>query len=171
MIRFRPVTQSDFEHALDMASLEHPALRERDAEARRSARISDLAVGTPDERASGNVEHPAERLARIYFDEPPAEWQVADDLQPGVQQAPVELLRSVADELRISPQMTVSDLRRLRRAFALANHPDRVDPSNRADATERMTVANTIIDKAMKERQTSRLSRWMSRATDWTKRG
>jgi hypothetical protein len=34
-----------------------------------------------------------------------------------------------------------------------------------------MTVANTLIDKAMKERQTSRLSRWMNRATDWTKRG
>ena len=61
--------------------------------------------------------------------------------------------RSVADELRITAKMTVSDLRRLRREFALINHPDRVSSGERDNATRRMMVANMLIDTEMKRRQ------------------
>jgi hypothetical protein len=60
--------------------------------------------------------------------------------------------KSVADELRISARMTSSDLNRLRREFALANHPDRVDQAQREDATRRMMIANMLIDRELKRR-------------------
>ena len=61
--------------------------------------------------------------------------------------------RCVADELRITAQMTLSDLTRLRREFALTNHPDRVPSTERENATRRMMVANMLIDREMKCRQ------------------
>ncbi|MCX7303374.1 MAG: hypothetical protein NTV73_03395 [Hyphomicrobiales bacterium] len=41
-----------------------------------------------------------------------------------------------------------ADLGRLRRVFALKNHPDRVQPHLRANALKRMQVANGLIDDA-----------------------
>ncbi|MTD94778.1 hypothetical protein GIW81_10595 [Hyphomicrobium sp. xq] len=61
--------------------------------------------------------------------------------------------RSVADELRITAQMTLSDLNRLRREYALANHPDRAGSAEREDATRRMMVANMLIDREINRRQ------------------
>jgi hypothetical protein len=61
--------------------------------------------------------------------------------------------RSVADELHITAQMTLSDLNRLRREFALTNHPDRVPSAERENATRRMMVANMLIDGEMKRRR------------------
>jgi hypothetical protein len=61
--------------------------------------------------------------------------------------------RSIADELRITAQMTVSDLTRLRREFALTNHPDRASSTDREIATRRMMAANMLIDCAMKGRR------------------
>ena len=58
----------------------------------------------------------------------------------------------IATELSISERMTVSELNRLRRRFALANHPDRVETSDRENATHRMMVANMLIDRAVKRR-------------------
>jgi hypothetical protein len=60
--------------------------------------------------------------------------------------------QSVADELRISAGMTLADLSRLRRQFALANHPDRVGASEREIATRRMMIANMLIDRERKRR-------------------
>lgn len=60
---------------------------------------------------------------------------------------------SVADELRITAQMTLSDLNRLRREYALANHPDRAGSAEREDATRRMMVANMLIDREINRRQ------------------
>lgn len=82
-------------------------------------------------------------LARMYADESPRKAQAA--------------LRSeqeaVEAELCLSPDHTAADLRRIRREFALANHPDRVAPSWRQQATRRMTIANSLIDNALTERQ------------------
>lgn len=60
--------------------------------------------------------------------------------------------QAVAAELSITERMTVGELNRLRRRFALANHPDRVDIDERDNATRRMMVANMLIDRAMKRR-------------------
>ena len=61
--------------------------------------------------------------------------------------------RSVADELHITAQMTLSDLNRLRREYALANHPDRAGSADRESATRRMMVANMLIDREINRRQ------------------
>ena len=59
---------------------------------------------------------------------------------------------AVAAELRLNPLLTVDDLKRLRRLYAAANHPDRVPPAQREQATRRMTIANMLIDQALAER-------------------
>ncbi|WP_028748514.1 hypothetical protein [Rhizobium mesoamericanum] len=56
----------------------------------------------------------------------------------------------VAAELDISAHDTVQSLSLKRRAFAKKNHPDRVDPRFRANATTRMTTANLLIDQALR---------------------
>ncbi|MEI9899732.1 MAG: hypothetical protein WDN31_05810 [Hyphomicrobium sp.] len=60
--------------------------------------------------------------------------------------------QAVAGELCITEQMTLADLTRLRRRFALANHPDRAGADEREVATRRMMVANMLIDGAIKRR-------------------
>ena len=42
-----------------------------------------------------------------------------------------------------------SDLPRMRRLFALHNHPDRVAPHLRENAEKRMQIANSLIDEAL----------------------
>ena len=42
------------------------------------------------------------------------------------------------------------DLKLIRRKFAMANHPDRVAPRVRGHATRRMTIANMLIDGALR---------------------
>jgi hypothetical protein len=64
--------------------------------------------------------------------------------------------QSVAEELCITAQMTLDDLNRLRRRFALANHPDRAGSDGRKTATERMMIANMLIDREMKRRLSQR---------------
>ena len=59
----------------------------------------------------------------------------------------------VADELGLSPGLSVDDLNRVRREYALANHPDRVAAPLREQATRRMTIANTVIDQAIRARK------------------
>ena len=82
---------------------------------------------------------PVGKLAQIYTEE-----------RAG--QVPQDLYRFLADELTLSPDLTVDQLRQLRRDFAASNHPDRVDPSERHRATRRMSLVNVLIDKALKER-------------------
>ena len=60
--------------------------------------------------------------------------------------------QDIAGELSITERMTVGELNRLRRRFALANHPDRVETGERENATHRMMVANMLIDRAVKRR-------------------
>jgi hypothetical protein len=57
---------------------------------------------------------------------------------------------SLAHELGLRAGLTRFELKRLRRAFALRNHPDRLDPSRREAASRRMKVANALIDAALR---------------------
>ncbi len=43
-----------------------------------------------------------------------------------------------------------SEIRSIRRAFAMRNHPDRVPAELRGRATQRMTIANALIDEALR---------------------
>jgi hypothetical protein len=96
----------------------------------------------PDDRLEGSYV-PLERLARLYGEtrsqEPPPPVAPADD-------------DAVAAELRLSTARSGEDLRRIRRSFAMRNHPDRVPDWLRDEATRRMRIANALIDDAMHEK-------------------
>jgi hypothetical protein len=74
-----------------------------------------------------------------------------DVTEPAVAEAGVEAFsiepESIAIELGLA-EVRPMDYGRLRRAFALKNHPDRVPPDLRQRALKRMQVANSLIDEA-----------------------
>jgi pyruvate/2-oxoglutarate dehydrogenase complex dihydrolipoamide acyltransferase (E2) component len=73
---------------------------------------------------------------------------------------PAHLARTAADdiaaELAISASDTVQSLGDKRRSFAKANHPDGVHPQFRDNANKRMTIANLLIDEAIRRQGRSR---------------
>jgi hypothetical protein len=89
---------------------------------------------------------PVEKLAQVY-----SEGRAAEAPQQ-------DLYEFIGDELQLNPNLSVEELKRLRREFAASNHPDRVDPSERQRATRRMTLVNVLIDKALKERMSERVA-------------
>jgi len=91
-------------------------------------------------RGSWNFVSPA-RLAHLYAE---ARAGAAAE-QPGISEA-----ESIAEELCLRGQLSAKDLRRIRREFALGNHPDRVSAPRRERATRRMIIANALIDQALK---------------------
>jgi hypothetical protein len=87
----------------------------------------------------------ADTLARIYGEEPTAPLLERLDCDP----------EAVARELSLAKAMTARELERIRRDFALANHPDRVVAAQRDLATRRMSLANMLIDQALQEKKAS----------------
>ncbi len=59
----------------------------------------------------------------------------------------------VLDELHLTPNLTANDLVKLRREYAKTHHPDRVLPNSRDEATRRMTIANVLIDEALRSKK------------------
>ncbi len=55
----------------------------------------------------------------------------------------------IAEDLAISPKDNEASLNEKRRQFAKLNHPDRVEPAFRDNATVRMKTANLLIDQAL----------------------
>jgi hypothetical protein len=92
---------------------------------------------------------PSQILGKIYADargpRPPE--------PPPAPEPPKSEEEIVADALKIDPDLSIDDLLRIRREYALANHPDRVAPELREQATRRMTIANMLIDQALRERR------------------
>ncbi|MBB3966841.1 hypothetical protein [Rhizobium metallidurans] len=64
-------------------------------------------------------------------------------------------LSDIAGELAISAQDSIQGLSDKRRSFAKTNHPDRVHPLFRDNATKRMTIANLLIDEAIRRKTRS----------------
>ncbi|HKH80639.1 MAG TPA: hypothetical protein VKA03_03335 [Methylovirgula sp.] len=65
--------------------------------------------------------------------------------------APMSEEERVAVELELDSAATAADLKRIRRAFALRNHPDLFHHGLCAQATSRMKIANMLIDRRRKE--------------------
>ena len=63
---------------------------------------------------------------------------------------PRSVEETVALELNLTDDLRPADLERIRRTFAYRNHPDRVGPAHKMHALRRMTVANVLIDQALK---------------------
>jgi hypothetical protein len=99
------------------------------------AYLPDEPVGKPEETVSSEKQ----------TDEKPAEDAPV----------PAHLLRlteaEIAEELAISAQDTEAALGERRRQFAKTNHPDLVAPQFRDSATIRMTIANQLIDRAIRD--------------------
>jgi hypothetical protein len=90
---------------------------------------------------AGRASHPThETLAELYV----------EGAQPPQPAEPARY-RSVAEELGLRPGLAPRELIALRRAFALANHPDRLPPERRDEATRRMAIANILVDRALRE--------------------
>jgi hypothetical protein len=64
--------------------------------------------------------------------------------------APIEP-EAIASELGLESATAAADFGKLRRSFALKNHPDRVAPHLRPRALARMQVANRLIDDAKRQ--------------------
>lgn len=107
--------------------------------------IGDVLSGIQ-ERSDRPAEDPAPKLAGLYE---------MEDRQPEPtgQVMPPATLDAIADELRLTADLTPDALARLRRDFALANHPDRAEPAQRDLATRRMMAANVLIDQALKDKR------------------
>lgn len=59
----------------------------------------------------------------------------------------------IAAELDLADCADIAALKRRRRAFAAANHPDRVDARLHDNATARMMIANRLIDQEIDRRR------------------
>ena len=81
-------------------------------------------------------------LANLYGERPPD--KIPDDIWYVSNEA-------VAEELHLNGGQSDNELRRIRRAFAFYNHPDRVPAKWRDHATQRMSIANAMIDNALKK--------------------
>jgi hypothetical protein len=60
---------------------------------------------------------------------------------------------AIEAELGLLGDVDLLDLQQIRRNFAKENHPDRVAPEQRLAATRRMTIANMLIDEAIRRRR------------------
>ena len=110
---------------------------------------------------SGGATNPdlwADRLAWLEFgDDSDAEADLAQtDPEPAVAEpgpAIAELgpadAAIIGKELGLNAQLTTSQIHRIRRAFALHNHPDLHPPAQCELATQRMRIANGLIDAAL----------------------
>ncbi|ACK50352.1 hypothetical protein Msil_1387 [Methylocella silvestris BL2] len=138
-----------------------PAQNDADAAPRGSAGAAPPNGDEP--FANGPVGNPVHALRRLLQQFPFA-WRrmKTPGLADAAQEAPASSLRTapppmgedeaIAEELGLSADLAIVDLRRIRRDFAKKNHPDRFAPAQRSGAARRMTIANMLIDERMKQR-------------------
>ena len=110
----------------------------------REAHVRLRPVGNPSFQVQLREEAPQPRpaLDELYD---------AIDLAEASQLAPPATTKpdDIAQELGLHGLTDGEQIARARRRFALANHPDRLDPALRATATRRMMVANELLDAAL----------------------
>jgi len=100
---------------------------------------SDLYVGAAGTDATAAAE---------YLFAAAGDFSVAPDLSVLMQTLPSTDPLDIAAELGLTGRESATDLDRIRREFAFANHPDRVPADMRECAMQRMQFANTTIDQA-----------------------
>lgn len=80
---------------------------------------------------------------------PPVE-PTTDAVDARLQAAPSTDPIDIERDLAIRPGLSTAQLKRLRRSFAGANHPDRMPLQHREASTIRMQIANRLIDEALR---------------------
>lgn len=151
--------QSIFQSVLERLKAEEEGNDEDETPA--AYRVQGLSTGLAFDVMEG-VSAASQRPGQAYFDnlEPEMPAAAAEEevqSQPVPEPEPVmpeHLARiapaEIATELSITAADTLQTLNEKRRAFAKLNHPDRVAPAFRQNATTRMTLANLMIDEAMR---------------------
>ncbi|RDJ11493.1 hypothetical protein [Rhizobium grahamii] len=152
--------QSVFQSVLDRLKAEDDEAAEQDAP---TARVSGLNAGLAFDVMEG-ISAQSSRADQAYMETmgfaPPETAPKSSPVPPTSPEPdpdpvmPDHLTRvapeDIAVELDISMRDTAQDLSEKRRAFAKKNHPDRVHPLFRENATKRMTTANLLIDQALR---------------------
>lgn len=90
---------------------------------------------------------PSDFVAKVYGETAEREFVEA---APGIETPeplPSIAPEDIAAELRMANARWPKDLDRIRREFALVNHPDKVEPHLRDRALVRMQIANMLIDR------------------------
>ncbi|KQV30612.1 hypothetical protein ASC97_20640 [Rhizobium sp. Root1203] len=150
--------QSVFQSVLDRLKADD----ENELDAPVSARIRGLTTGLAFDVMEG-VSVASAQPGQAYLDLLESDAPCEEEISPGPEPEPAaepepvmpeHLSRTapqdVAAELSISARDTVQSLGEKRRAFAKMNHPDGVDLLFRENAAKRMTIANLLIDEAIK---------------------
>jgi hypothetical protein len=104
-------------------------------------KVSGEAAASEYRQAGEAIEAELEALLGEVGVEEPARAEAEPIEAPSIEPDAIALELGLADA-------QPADLGRLRRAFALKNHPDRVEPHLRQVALARMQVANGLIDEA-----------------------
>ena len=127
----------------DFASMLDELLAERVQEPGRAHLVSMDYLSVVEELHSGRIVISDENLQAAYGS---VKEPTAAEPEPSVD--PDEIAR----ELCLEGALKSREFDRLRRDFALRNHPDRVPEHLRARAVIRMQVANMLIDEAKRRR-------------------
>lgn len=114
-------------------------------------KVSDATAASEYREAGEAMEAELEALLGEVGVEEPAPVEAQPIVPPSIEPD------AIATELGLA-DAAPADFGRLRRAFALKNHPDRVEPHLRQVALKRMQVANGLIDEA-KRRALARTKR------------
>jgi len=88
-------------------------------------------------KRTGTTAHAPQQRRKNYDDDNPSEFDLEAFLDPN----------KILLELGLSSNVTEDDIAMFRREFALRNHPDRVPAELRPLATQRMMIANDLMDR------------------------
>jgi hypothetical protein len=137
-------TGHDFTRLFAGLEAEFETSAEADAEATHRGPVGLRGVppleGDPDAGAA-NPDLWTDTLAWLELgDEPP----ITEEPRPADPTA-------IGEELGLARDLSVGDLNRIRRTFAMRNHPDLCAPAHRELATQRMRIANMLIDAALRQ--------------------
>ena len=139
--------KSLFETVLDGMNVEEVEDDEEESFVRRPRMTAHFVADTS--FADRAEQRPLGGLYEDFGEPPPAEPELAPSLEP-----PAWLGRlseqDVIDDLGLTPGMTKIEIKEKRRTFARGNHPDRVGEEFREAATTRMTIANRLVEAALR---------------------
>lgn len=147
--------QSLFQSVLDRLDSEEDASEKEEAAYRIRGLNVSFAAAVP-----GGETPETSHLDEAYRDNlgepviPPEPEPETTPKEPEPPVMPAHLARTsredVAAELAVTSDSTLQSLHEKRRSFAKANHPDSVAAPFREQATMRMTIANQLIDEAIR---------------------
>jgi hypothetical protein len=125
--------------------------QESTVEPERHFRIDGLGASYAPERVSAAPEDEDRRREAYLF--LMGEENEQSDTPPPEPEKPAWLgrlsIEEIATDLAITPIDDRDTLQERRRAFARLNHPDRIHPDFRDQATTRMKIANLLVDEAL----------------------